>query len=188
MAKNGSVPIPAQTQTMTALNQHQSLRTPTPTSPMLMKANEIDSYNQSRTRKPFNFNDNDFESTMMSAQNVNMQKNLILQQQHQMQENSFDDLDAVEVINLNQHNLIRSRHSYADNQANTNGARVRSSSASRTQANTLNNTNVPYFYSDLPKEPQAPVSILKRADSNEKMYPISRPSYNNNLNASSKRQ
>lgn len=62
--------------------------------------------NQSRSRKPFNmgiYDDN---------MSTNELKNSILKQRIREQEgvnNSFDDLDSVEIISLSQHNLVKSR-------------------------------------------------------------------------------
>ena len=100
--------------------------------------------NQSRSRKPFDFGDVDLEqeassppppqplgtivstgaaassarspccSAKLAAMSQQCAANMSQNASQLEENNSFDDLDEVEVINLNQHRLVRSRHSAPD--------------------------------------------------------------------------
>jgi hypothetical protein len=184
--------------------------------------------NQSRSRKPFNF-PNDYADIKQHNNNNQQQQsplnNEITHSQHNksntnyanmrspvnQDENSFDDLDSVEVINLNQHKLVRSRHSLpdlnlpAEQQQPVNNKKNSRSNPKNSSGyyyyNENNNTNQMdgdnneeeeenQSYDDPSREKYSsqqnlnmqPTSILKRYDSSEKMYPISRPGNNNNIN------
>ncbi len=184
-------------------------------------------HNQSRSRKPFNL---DFDAANRlnatvnsSAMNASQfgalskspltlsnqqpsahsvmlnKKNLIMQQQFQ---DSFDDLDSVEVINMSQCNVTKSKHNFmqqkqqqqqqqplailSDNKPSNLKSNLKSSlkangmpgqftaSSMNDMADMMNNEN------QMPAQFQQPVSILKKFDSSEKMYPISRPGSGNN--------
>ncbi|CAF0852384.1 unnamed protein product [Brachionus calyciflorus] len=133
------------------------------------KLDNLELLNQSRSRRPFNVGIyDDFNSTTSTTTTttngldpgINRQKNLILKQKLSEQmnnNNSFDDLESVEIISLSQHNLVKSRY---------------------TQENRQQQQQLPQ--SILSKK--QPVSILKRNDeSSDKMYPISRPYTNQSL-------
>lgn len=155
--------------------------------------------NQSRSRKPFNFtNSNDYAELKhqhiiqdVSPQNQHNYSNMKLS--HLEENNSFDDLDAVEVINLNQHKLVRSRHSLPDlnlppeqqqqqqqkkNLKNQNGYYYHDNNQNDQEYNYGENEESKEKYSSQQNLNMQPTSILKRYDSNEKMYPISRPNNN----------
>jgi prickle len=158
--------------------------------------------NQSRSRKPLNYTEYDQPPQVQSLQN--MQKNLILERyKQQLQEsnnNSFDDLESAECINLNQHNITRSRHSMTElinkskqpvsilsNKIQPQPTRQQpyffgnnNNENTPTMMNTLFNRERLYGSQDFldTMGSNNPRSILKRFDSSEKMYPISRPSSN----------
>lgn len=117
------------------------------------KIENLEMLNQSRSRRPFNVGIyDDFSATRNVDQidpNITLQKNLILKQKLCEQvNNSFDDLESMEIISLSQHNIVKSR--YTANHQDNNPKSI------------LNK--------------KQPVSILKRNDeSADKMYPISRP-------------
>ena len=105
-------------------------------------------------------------------------KNLIMQQQFQ---DSFDDLDSVECINMSQCNVTKSTHNFMQKQQQQKQQQkplkssLKSSSA-HFGADTPENTDLQLQQYQLSQQlSQQPVSILKRFDSSEKMYPISRP-------------
>ena len=166
-------------------------------------------HNQSRSRKPFNFT-NDYADLKQQQRPlsplINEQSNYA-NMKHQDDNNSFDDLDAVEVINLNQHKLVRSRHSLPDlnqseqpyPQQHQHQNKNKQKPSHRNQQNgssyyyynenmNQNEEDENYEDSDEPIREQyssqqnlnmQPTSILKRYDSSEKMYPISRPQQSN---------
>ena len=174
--------------------------------------------NQSRSRKPLNYTEYDQPLPTQSTNSMqNMQKNLIMERyKQQLQEStnnsSFDDLESAECINLNQHNITRSRHSmtelinkskqpvsilsnkiqpqptrqqpyfYQPNNNNNNMINTNNENTP-TMMNTLYNRERLYGSQDFldTMGSNNPRSILKRFDSSEKMYPISRPSSNKNM-------
>jgi hypothetical protein len=136
-----------------------------------------------------------------SAQSMMLsKKNLIMQQQFQ---DSFDDLDSVEVINMSQCNVTKSNHNFMQQQqqhkplstlsANKpsnlksnlksslksgngmSGQFTASSMNDMSDTMMMNNENQLPIHHQMSQQQQQPVSILKRFDSSEKMYPISRP-------------
>jgi hypothetical protein len=168
-------------------------------------------HNQSRSRKPLLAAHLDFASgdlmnssqtpkspltvtqQQQQPQSMLSKKNLIMQQQ-QFQD-SFDDLDSVEVINMSQCNVTKSKHNQSSNFAPSSqqplsvisgnkqlnlksnlkssmkaGNQFAASSMNDMAANDENQQQLNYQINQ-----QQPVSILKRFDSSEKMYPISRP-------------
>lgn len=166
--------------------------------------------NQSRSRKPFTYPiGSDYETTQnlqspSQSMHKNQQISKIQNYYNQEENNSFDDLDNVECITLNQHKLVRSRHSMTDlNEQQQQQATTQQQSQGRLRSS-LKNPSSNRIYeeaygsqNDL-EQHQPPVtqkntkSILKRYDSSEKMNPISRPSsgmgsqfemqYNGNIN------
>ncbi len=168
--------------------------------------------NQSRSRKPFNFpNDytdikqhNQQQSPLNNEMNHSHQSNNYanMRSSAHQDENSFDDLDTVEVINLNQQKLVRSRHSLPDlnipleQQQQQQQQMIKKKNQ---RSNPKNSSGYYYYnennmnqdddedqnYDDPSREKynsqqnlnMQPTSILKRYDSSEKMYPISRPGH-----------
>ena len=158
-------------------------------------------HNQSRSRKPFSI-PTEFSSEPQPPLTLSNHSPKISQSYHHKQpmmhyseDNSFDDLDAVEVINLNQHKLVRSRHSLPDLQQQNqeiNQSQATLNAQPKKIRSSLKNGG--YFYyneggqmesmdqygsQEALSEANQPTSILKRHDSNEKMYPISRPKSSN---------
>ena len=124
-------------------------------------------FNQSsRSRKPFNLTE--YETNINNTnQKLNTNTNT-----------SFDDLDAIEVLNLNNNNNNRSIHSKPFQNpyfySNQNPQQV-ISSMYHSQENLSQQQQ-----QQQQQIKKHPVSILKRFDSSEKMYPISRPASTNN--------
>jgi hypothetical protein len=174
--------------------------------------NNTSLHNQSRSRKPFNLTEYDTNPILSIAnQQTNLKqvnksitihspsqskmvqdipsmalqhKRLLMLEQQNGNNNSFDDLDSVEVINLNQHQLVRSRHSFSDlnnrdqhlsreNEQPYRYGTLKSSMRSSKSRNEYNQENFCDQHLENSKRPLT--SILKRFDSNEKMYPINRP-------------
>lgn len=141
--------------------------------------------NQSRSRKPFTYPPNGSETYETTAQSPLPDSKLTTNPQirkcqasyyNPEENNSFDDLDNVECITLNQHKLVRSRHSMTDlnDQQQSQQPRLRSSlkqPKNSDQYSSQNELNV----NNQDTQKSTTKSILKRYDSNEKMNPISRP-------------
>lgn len=131
------VTLPVQTCTakqMINMQLRERIMTPSPSAlaeeiqSMSEQLQFVNMANQSRSRKPFNFSGLepqpiDHHNTTLTSPSTNRlllndsghksQKELILKQQYLAESNSnnsFDDLDSVEVINLNHHNVTKSRH------------------------------------------------------------------------------
>lgn len=98
---------------------------------------------------------------------------------------SFDDLDSVEVISLNHHNVTKLRQQQQQNQQNQHLQQQQQHRPILSKKGVQHTLKNPYFYSVDQQNIEngtnvndqfQPISILKRFDSNEKMYPINRPS------------
>ena len=146
--------------------------------------------NQSRSRKPFTYPvGSDYETQqqilLQAQQNPKTLNSItkVVQYHHQQpdENNSFDDLDAVECINLNQHKLVRSRHSMPDLNDQIEQQQLQQQQHQKLRSSLKNPRGIEENYgsqADLnepEQQQQRPQSILKRYDSSEKMYPISRP-------------
>lgn len=110
---------------------------------------------------------------------------------NQEENNSFDDLDNVECITLNQHKLVRSRHSMSDLNEQLQQRPAQGQQQQKLRSSLKNPKGNPIYeenygsQNDLDQFGQQqnktslkqakPQSILKRYDSSEKMNPISRP-------------
>lgn len=140
--------------------------------------------NQSRSRKPFNLSySQDSAHDMLEHVNCNLMSIQLncqkeIQNKHILMENtttSFDDLDTVEEINLNQHSLTKLRQTNQPFERPPVINRVLRQSPVHSYNGSNSHTH-PYFFSGVSKTKQAfdsnefqPTSILKRIDSSKKM-------------------
>jgi len=138
--------------------------------------------NQSRSRKPFAGDTYEMAQSPLPQQqqetklatNPQIRKCQTQSFYNPEENNSFDDLDNVECITLNQHKLVRSRHSITElNEQKQQQPRLRSSlKQPQKTCEQYSSQNELNFNG---QETLKTKSILKRYDSSEKMNPISRP-------------